>query len=80
MTLEIDPDRRAELTQELQTLFRDEFDIDLSEFRAEQVLDFALRTIGPSVYNQAVQDTRRYLQEKLDDLEGDVRFEGFTLR
>ena len=65
-------DRRQRLIGQLQTLFQSEFDEALSEFRAEQIIDMMLTTLGPGVYNQAVQDVRAHLQTKLDDLDGEV--------
>ena len=57
-------------------LFREEFDEELSEFRANAVLELFVKTLGPSVYNQAVQDVRAHLQGRLDDLEGEVYADG----
>lgn len=51
---------------------RSEFDHDLSEFQAARLLDFFVRHLGAPVYNQAVQDVRSFLQEKVGDL--DVEF------
>lgn len=65
-------ERRARLVGQLQSLFASEFDETLSKFRAEQVLDLMLATLGPGIYNQAVQDVRAHLQSKLDDLDGEV--------
>ena len=65
-------DRRERLVGQLQSLFQAEFDETLSPFRAEQVLDLMLITLGPGIYNQAVQDVRAHLQSKLDDLDGEV--------
>jgi uncharacterized protein (DUF2164 family) len=70
------PDRRARLTAHLQLLFSKEFDEKLSEFRAGEIIDLMLRTLGPAVYNQAVQDVRANLQTRLDDLEGEVYADG----
>jgi len=64
--------RRERLIGQLQTLFRAEFDENLSEFRAGEILDLMLTTLGPGIYNQAVQDVRAHLQTKLDDLDGEV--------
>ena len=66
------PERRERLTGQLQTLFASEFDETLSEFRAEQILDLMLTTLGPGIYNQAVQDVRAHLQSKLDDLDAEA--------
>ena len=70
--IELTTERRERLTGQLQTLFASEFDETLSEFRAEQILDLMLTTLGPGIYNQAVQDVRAHLQSKLDDLDGEV--------
>ena len=65
-------ERPARLVGQLQTLFAAEFDETLSEFRAEQIVNLMLTTLGPGIYNQAVQDVRGHLQTKLDDLDGEV--------
>lgn len=65
-------DRRERLIGQLQTLFQAEFDEAISEFRSEQILDLMLITLGPGIYNQAVQDVRAHLQSKLDDLDGEI--------
>ena len=70
--IKLTDERRARIEGQLQTLFSAEFDETLSEFRAEQVLELMLTTLGPGIYNQAVQDVRAHLQGKLDDLDGEV--------
>lgn len=72
MSLELDDTRRRRLIQGLQGYFLQEFDEELSPFRAEQVLDFFLESLGPAVYNQAVQDARGFMQRKLDELDGEI--------
>lgn len=49
-----------------------EFDEPLSDFRAEGLLDFFIRELGPPVYNQGVRDAAGYIQAKLGDIEGEV--------
>ncbi|MEZ5946430.1 MAG: DUF2164 domain-containing protein [Hyphomonas sp.] len=74
--LTLSDDRRAALAGHLRTLFANEFDETLSEFRANEIVDLMLKTLGPAVYNQAVEDVRAHLQGKLDDLAGEVWVEG----
>lgn len=76
MRIDLSDERTAEFTRQLQDLFRDEFDEDLSEFRAIEILDLFVKTLAPAVYNQAVQDVRAHLQAKLDDLDGEVYADG----
>jgi uncharacterized protein (DUF2164 family) len=68
----LDPARQKRAVTNIQKLFSTEFDEKLSDFRAEAVLDQLLKSIGPDIYNQAVQDVRAHLQGKLDDLDGEV--------
>jgi uncharacterized protein (DUF2164 family) len=72
VTVNLDEDRRGQLIANLQALFREKFDEDLSAFRAEEVLNFFLGALGPQVYNQAVKDARAFFQQKLDDLDGEI--------
>lgn len=73
--IELSDERRSALVAHLQSLFASNFDENLSEFRASEILDLMLRTLGPTVYNQAVADLRAHLQVKLDDLDGEVHIE-----
>jgi uncharacterized protein (DUF2164 family) len=72
MAIHLDDARRADTIARLQKLFDSEFDEPLSEFRANAVVELILKTIGPAIYNQAVQDVRAHLQRRLDDLDGEV--------
>jgi uncharacterized protein (DUF2164 family) len=72
MAVKLDDERREILASRLRGFYSEEFDEDLSAFRAEKVLDFFLEALGPAVYNQAVQDARGFMQRKLDDLDGEV--------
>ena len=72
MTIELEDDRRKRIAAKLQEFYRDEFDEKLSAFRAEQLLDFLLTAVGPQIYNQAVQDARAFMQQKLDDLDAEI--------
>jgi uncharacterized protein (DUF2164 family) len=72
MRIQLSPDRRAALIRTVQAYFEDEFDERLSDFRAEALLDFFVRELGPPVYNQGVRDACGAMQEKLTDLEGEV--------
>ncbi len=76
MRIELSEDRRADFKEKLQSLSQSEFDEELSDFRAEAILALFMTTLGPAVYNQAVQDARAYFQRKLDDLDGETYADG----
>ena len=41
-------------------------------FRAEALLDFFVRELGPPVYNEGVRDAAGFVQDKLLDIEGEI--------
>jgi uncharacterized protein (DUF2164 family) len=71
MRIRLDDERRSELLVALTRFAGEEFDFELSEFQADRLLDFMVRRLGAPIYNQAIQDSRRFVQEKLNDLEGE---------
>ena len=72
MMPDLSEERREALRDHLIRLFSSDFDETLTEFRADAVIDLMLKTLSPTVYNQAVQDVRQHLQIKLDDLDGEI--------
>lgn len=70
--MRIEEERKAALVEGLRGFFLERFDEQISAFRAEEVLDYVIAAVGPQVYNQAVDDARRYMLEKLEDLDGEV--------
>ena len=72
MHIRLAPERRRELVEVLLRFWREEFDEELSDFRAERVVELLAARLGPAVYNQAVQDTRGYVLEKLEDVAGEL--------
>jgi uncharacterized protein (DUF2164 family) len=69
MRIKLEKERRADIIEALISFHSSEFDEDISEFRAAEIVDFLLQKIGPSQYNQGISDARKYLAEKLDDLD-----------
>ena len=70
--IHLSADRRAQLLRALKEYVAAEFDDSLSDFRAEALLDFFIRELGPPVYNQGVRDAAGYVQQKLEEIEGEV--------
>lgn len=62
-------ERKNEILRRLTDMYRADFDQDLSAFRAERILSFFLKHLGPLVYNQAIQDARGFMMERLEDLD-----------
>ena len=72
MRIRLSPERRVSLLRAVKVYFSAEFEEPLSDFRAEGLLDFFVRELGPPVYNQGVRDAAGFIQEALADIEGEV--------
>jgi uncharacterized protein (DUF2164 family) len=72
MALTLDPDMKQRALASIKRYFLEELDQDLGDLKAGGVLvlDFFLKEIAPTVYNSAVGDSQRYMQERALDLEG----------
>ena len=71
MRIRLSDERRADLMRAIQAYVSEQFDEEISEYKAGLLLDFFVARLGPSVYNQAIRDAHGFFQEKLADLEGD---------
>ena len=71
MRIRLSGERRTRITLTMQRWFADRLDQPLSDFQAGLVLDFFVKELGAPVYNQAIQDARAFLQDKLADLAGE---------
>jgi uncharacterized protein (DUF2164 family) len=72
MRIRLSDERRVSLLRSIKQYFEDHFDEPISDFRAQGLLDFFVRELGPPVYNQGVRDASSFMQEKLTDIEGEV--------
>jgi uncharacterized protein (DUF2164 family) len=71
MRIKLDEERKQEIIHALIGFHVSEFDEEISAYRAEQIVDFLLRRIGPTQYNQAIADARKFMAEKLDHLDAE---------
>jgi uncharacterized protein (DUF2164 family) len=69
MAIKLNKDTEARLLTSLQRYCAQNFDDDIGSLKARLLLDFCLREIGPSIYNQAVQDAQAVMQEKIAEVE-----------
>ena len=78
MAIELSPDTIKQLQASIKRYFAEQLDQDIGDLKAGLLLDFCLKEIGPSIYNQAITDARAYFQERVADLEGVCYEKEFT--
>ena len=70
MRIRLTDERRERMLRSIKKYFAEALDQELGDLAAERLLEFFVKELGAPVYNQAIQDARKFLLEKLDDLEG----------
>ena len=61
---------RAKATASIRKFFAEELDHEIGDLKAMLVLDYILAEHGPTIYNQALADSRAFLEERVADVEG----------
>lgn len=69
MAIVLSDETRTELVAALKRYFLDERDEDLGDLQATFLLDFVLKEVGPSIYNQAIKDAQASLHSTVADLD-----------
>jgi uncharacterized protein (DUF2164 family) len=78
MAIELSPETTKQLQSSIKRYFAENLDQDIGDLKAGMLLDYCLREIGPSVYNQAIADAQAYFQGRVGDLEGVCYEKEFT--
>lgn len=66
--LTLSDDAKRQAIGSIRQFFASELDLDIGDLKAELVLDYMLREIGPSVYNTAIADAKTFFDERASDL------------
>ena len=69
MEIELTKEVEQALTASIRRYVSENMENDIGDLQASLFLKYCLEEIGPCVYNSAIADAQRYLQEKVTDLE-----------
>ena len=69
MTIKLSKVKKQQSIESIKRYFVEQLDEEIGDLKASLLLDFCLKEICPSVYNQAIIDARSFLENKLSDLE-----------
>jgi len=72
MAIKIKNDVEKALIDSIKRYFEENLDTEIGDLKAKLLLDYVLREIGPTIYNQAVADAQAHLSERVADLEGSL--------
>ena len=78
MEIKLSPETMKQMRDSLQRYAAEALDEEMGDLKAGLMLEFVLKEIGPSIYNQAIADAQAYFQARVTDLEGVCYVEEFT--
>ena len=70
MAIQLSDDATKRARASIRRYFAEQLDQDIGDLKADLVLDFFLREIGPSVHNAAIEYAQVYLRDRVADLDG----------
>ena len=70
MAIAISKDVEQRAIASIRRYFTERLEQDVGELQARLLLEFVLKEIGPSVYNQGVADAQVFMRDRVADLEG----------
>jgi uncharacterized protein (DUF2164 family) len=69
MTIKLNPETEERLIGSIQRYVSTNMDEDIGDLKAKLLLDFCVRELGPSIYNQAIADSQSAMQDKVAELD-----------
>lgn len=70
MAIKLNAETRARFIASIKRYSAESLDDEIGDLKASLLLDFILAEMGPTLYNQAVSDAQKRLQDAVLDLDG----------
>lgn len=69
--IQLQPERKKLLEREIQRFFQEVRDEEIGVIATQEVMEFFLETLGKEIYNQALDDAKRWQQAMMANMESD---------
>lgn len=69
-TIELPELAQNQAIASLRRYFVEELDHEIGDLKAQLLLEYIVKEIGPSIYNTAIGDAQAFMRDRLTDLEG----------
>jgi uncharacterized protein (DUF2164 family) len=67
--IKLTKEQQKQMLSDIQTFFLQERDEEISEFAADQVLEFVKKRLAPHFYNAAIADVRNVVEDQFSSME-----------
>ena len=65
----LSPDAKKQAIASLKRYVEENLDQQIGDLKADLLLDYVLRELGPTIYNRAIADAKDFFQERTADLD-----------
>ncbi|WP_369903146.1 DUF2164 domain-containing protein [Bacillus manliponensis] len=72
MFMKLTNEQKEKLVENVQQFFIEEGLEEIGRFQAERLIEQMIKELGPYAYNQAIQDARQLVVDKLTNMEEDL--------
>jgi len=69
VTIKLEPRTKERFLDSIRRYFAEQLDDDIGELKAELVLEFVMKEMGPTIYNRAVADAQTRVQHLVSELD-----------
>lgn len=70
MAITLPPDTGKQAVASIRRYFDENLDQDIGDLKARLLLDYFLKEIGPTIYNQAIAEAQTYFVQRAAEIEG----------
>ncbi|MBY3620522.1 DUF2164 domain-containing protein [Acinetobacter sp. CUI P1] len=70
--IKIQREHKLQITSSIQDYFDTELSSEIGQLASENLLDFMLKELSPYIYNQALADTRKVIEQKMISIEEEL--------
>lgn len=63
------PEAKKQAIASLKRYVEENLDQEIGDLKADLLLDYVLRELGPTIYNRAIADAKDFFQERTADLD-----------
>lgn len=70
MAIRLAKKTEEKLIASIKRYFEENMEDEVGDLKASLLLEFCVREIGPSIYNQAIADAQAFMQNRVSDLDG----------
>lgn len=70
--IKIQREHKLQITSSIQDYFDTELSSEIGQLASENLLDFMLKELSPYIYNQALADARKVIEQRMISIEEEL--------